>query len=160
MASEHNATILWQRGDQSFIDKKFSRAHVWRFDDGCEVAGSCPPSKLIPPPMSKPDAVDPEEGLVASLSACHMLFFLGFAAKGGYRIDVYEDHAVGVLGKNESGKTYMERITLRPAVTFSGDKKPDAEAIAELHRRAHAECLIGNSLRSTIVIDPSEPQFA
>lgn len=159
MSSEHMATVIWKRGEQSFLDKKYSRAHVWRFDDGCEVAGSCPPSKFIPPPMAKPDAVDPEEGLVASLSACHMLFFLAFAAKAGYRIDHYEDNAVGVLGKNERGKTYMERITLRPAVTFSGDIKPDAAAVSELHHRAHDECFIANSLRSEIVIEPPAPQF-
>lgn len=159
MASEHYATVIWGRGEQNFLDKKYSRQHVWRFDDGCEVAGSCPPSKLIPVPMARPDAVDPEEGLVASLSACHMLFFLALAAKAGYRIDRYEDEAVGVLGKNERGKTYMERITLRPAITFSGDKLPDASAVDELHQRAHAECFIANSLRSEIVIDPPAPQF-
>lgn len=159
MANEHNATVIWGRHDQNFLDKKYSRAHVWRFDEGYEVAGSCPPSKLIPVPMAKADAIDPEEGLVASVSACHLLFFLAFAAKAGYRIEHYEDQAFGVLGKNERGKTYMERITLRPAVTFSGEKKPDAAAIADLHHRAHEECFIANSLRSDVVLDPTEPQF-
>lgn len=158
--SEHKATVIWQRGDQHFLDKKYSRAHLWRFDDGCEVPGSCPPSTLIPAPLARPDAVDPEEALVASLSACHMLFFLAFSAKEGYRIDAYADEASGVLGKNERGKTFMERITLRPGVTFSGDKKPTPEAIERLHHRAHEECFIANSILSTIVIDPPTPTFA
>lgn len=157
--NEHKATILWERGDQHFLDKKYSRAHLWRFDDGCEVPGSCPPSKMIPAPLAKPDAVDPEEALVASLSACHMLFFLALAAKDGYRIDVYADEASGVLGKNERGKTFMERITLRPAVTFSGDKTPTREQIDQLHHRAHEECFIANSIRSTILIEPPAPVF-
>lgn len=157
--SEHKATVLWERGEQHFLDKKYSRAHVWRFDDGCEVPGSCPPSKLIPVPLAKPDAVDPEEGLIASLSACHMLFFLAFAARDGYRVDAYADEASGMLGKNERGKTYMERITLRPAVTFSGDKKPTAEQVDILHHRAHEECFIANTIRSTIAIEPPAPTF-
>lgn len=159
MAGEHNATVAWERGDQHFLDKKYSRAHVWRFDDGCEVPGSCPPSKLIPVPMAKADAVDPEEALVASLSACHMLFFLAFAAKAGYRVDAYVDEATGVLGKNERGRTFMERITLRPNVTFSGDTQPTLDAIDKLHHDAHEQCFIANSLRSEIVIDPPAPQF-
>ncbi|MCB1506817.1 MAG: OsmC family protein [Hyphomicrobiaceae bacterium] len=160
MTAEHKATVVWQRGEQPFLDKKYSRAHVWRFDDGCEVAGSCPPSKLIPVPLAKPDAVDPEEGLVASLSACQMLFFLALSAREGFRVDAYEDEATGVLGKNERGKTYMERITLRPKVTFSGDKKPSPEQIAALHERAHGECFIANTIRSEIVIDPPPPIMA
>lgn len=159
MAGEHSATIVWERGDQHFLDKKYSRAHVWRFDDGCEVPGSCPPSKLIPVPMARADAVDPEEGLVASLSACHMLFFLALAAKAGFRVDSYVDDAVGVLGKTERGRTFMERITLRPKVTFSGETTPDQAAIDELHHTAHEHCFIANSLRSEIVIDPPAPQF-
>ncbi|MFV0368842.1 MAG: OsmC family protein [Hyphomicrobiaceae bacterium] len=157
MAGEHRATIVWQRGDQDFLDKKYSRAHTWRFDDGCEVPGSCPPSKLIPVPMARPDAVDPEEGLVASLSACHMLFFLAFAAKAGYRVDSYVDDAIGVLGKNERGRTYMERITLRPQVTFSGETEPDQAAIDDMHNRAHDQCFIANSLRGEIIIAPPPP---
>ncbi len=160
MAGEHTATILWQRGAQDFLDKKYSREHIWRFDDGCEVPGSCPPSKLIPPPMARPDAVDPEEGLVASLSACHMIYFLAFAAKAGFRVDSYVDEAVGVLGKNERGRTFMERITLRPKVVFSGSTKPDQAALDELHKRAHDQCIIANSLRSDVIVAPPPPTFA
>lgn len=159
MAGEHTATVTWTRGDQDFLDKKYSRAHVWRFDDGCEVPGSCPPSKLIPVPLARPDAVDPEEGLVAALAACHMLFFLALSAKAGFRIDSYSDDAIGMLGKNERGKTFMERITLRPKVVFSGDARPDQAAVDDLHHRAHRECFIANTLRSEIIIDPPAPDF-
>ena len=160
MSGEHKATVIWKRGEQHFLDKKYSREHVWRFDDGCEIPGSCPPSKFVPVPLARPDAVDPEEGLIASLSACHMLFFLAFAAKAGFRVDSYEDSIVGQMGKNERGRTYMERITLRPKVTFSGDVKPSAEAVSKLHNDAHEQCFIANTLRSEIVIDPPAPQFA
>jgi organic hydroperoxide reductase OsmC/OhrA len=152
--SEHKATIVWERGEQPFLDKKYARAHEWRFDEGLVVPGSCPPSKMIPVPLAKPDAVDPEEALVASLSACHMLFFLAFAAREGFRVDSYVDEATGELGKNERGKTWMSRITLRPSVTFSGDKTPTPENCDELHHRAHGECFIANSIRSEVVVAP------
>jgi organic hydroperoxide reductase OsmC/OhrA len=159
MAGAQTATVIWERGDDHLLNKRYSRAHVWRFDYGCEVPGSCPPSKLIPVPLAKPDAVDPGEGHLASLSACHMLFFLAFAAKDGYRVDFYVDEAEGVLGKNERGRLFMERITLRPDVTFSGETIPAADAIDQLHHEAHEQCFIANSLRSEIVFDPPPLKF-
>ncbi len=157
MSTEHTATVIWQRGDQPFLDKKYSRGHTWRFDGGIEVPGSSAPSRLVPIPFSKPDAVDPEEALVAALSSCHMLFFLAFAANAGFRVDAYEDDAVGVLDKNDKGKFYMARVTLRPRVTFSGDIKPTAEDVAGLHERSHHECYVANSMRGEVLIEPPPP---
>jgi hypothetical protein len=53
-----------------------------------------------------------------------MLFFLGFAAKAGFAVDKYEDAAIGVMTKNEHGKLFISKITLNPAVTFSGTCSP------------------------------------
>ena len=53
-------------------------------------------------PLSRADAVDPEEMLVASLSSCHMLSFLDFARRAGFVIDSYVDHAEGVMGKDDA----------------------------------------------------------
>jgi organic hydroperoxide reductase OsmC/OhrA len=158
--SEHLATVEWSRGDQDFTGNRYSRAHDWRFDGGAVVRGSSAPTS-VPEPMSDPAAVDPEEALVAALGSCHMLFFLAFAAKGGFTVDSYRDEAVGVLGRDERGKTSITTITLRPAVVFSGDNRPDAAAIDALHHRAHDACYIANSLRAEVVIeprqDPAEP---
>ena len=52
--------------------------------------------------MSRADAADPEEMLVASVSACHMLFFLDFARRDGLTIDRYEDEAIGVMAQGRS----------------------------------------------------------
>lgn len=152
--SEHLATIEWSRGDQPFLDKRYARAHDWRFDGGAEVRGSSAPSDLVPPPLSDPAAVDPEEALVAALSSCHMLFFLAFAAKGGFTVDRYRDEAVGVLGRDERGKTSITSVALRPAVAFSGDNRPDAAAVDALHHRAHEACYIANSIRAEVTIEP------
>ena len=158
MAHDYTATIRWQRGAQPFTDRKYSRAHDWVFD-GLTVPGSSAPS-VVKVPMSREDAVDPEEALVAALSSCHMLFFLEFAARDGFRIDDYRDEAVGTMGKNAAGKVLMTKVALSPHIVFSGDTRPTAADIARLHHRAHEECYIANSVRSEIVIAEIPPVFA
>ncbi|CAL1690118.1 hypothetical protein MMB232_00239 [Brevundimonas subvibrioides] len=150
--SEHVATIDWSRGDQPFADNRYSRAHDWTFDGGAVVRGSSAPSSVAVP-MSDPAAVDPEEAFVAALSSCHMLFFLAFAAKAGFVVDRYRDAAIGVLGRDDRGRTSMTVVTLRPEVVFSG-AGPDAAALADLHHRAHEACYIANSVRAEVRVEP------
>jgi organic hydroperoxide reductase OsmC/OhrA len=151
MAHEYRATVRWKRDGAAFTDQKYSRGHLWRFDGGVEVPASSAPSS-VPLPYSRADAVDPEEAFVASLSSCHMLFFLFLAAKAGFVVDFYEDNAVGVMAKNERGKLYVSKVTLDPKIAFAGDKRPSPEEIAELHRRSHEECFIANSVRTEVVL--------
>jgi organic hydroperoxide reductase OsmC/OhrA len=152
--SEHAATIAWSRGDQTFADNLYSRAHDWLFDGGTVVRGSSAPSSVAAP-MSDLTAVDPEEALVAALSSCHMLFFLAFARKDGFVVDSYRDAATGLLGRDDRGKTSMTVITLRPAVVFSGEARPDSAALEALHHRAHEACYIASSIRAEVRIEPA-----
>lgn len=158
MAHEYIAKVSWSRGDEPFTDNKYSRGHLWTFDGGISVPGSSAPSSV--PLYSKADAVDPEEALVVSVSSCHMLFFLAFCALKGFRVDSYIDDAVGTMTKNERGKLYISHVALKPVITFSGEKKPDAETIAHLHHRAHEECYIANSLRADVELIPTDPIYA
>jgi organic hydroperoxide reductase OsmC/OhrA len=151
MPHEYKATVLWARDGAAFTDQKYSRGHVWRFDGGVEVPASSAPSS-VPLPYSRADAVDPEEAFVAALSSCHMLFFLWLAAKAGFVVDAYEDHARGVMTRDERGKLFVSKVTLDPRIAFSGDKRPSSEEIAELHHRSHEECFIENSVRSEVVV--------
>lgn len=149
--SEHTATIVWERGEQDFASNRYSRRHDWRFDGGAVVPGSSAPSS-VPEPMSDPAAVDPEEAIVAALSSCHMLFFLALAAKAGFTVDRYEDQAIGTLGKRSDGRMGMTGVELRPAISFAGDRHPDAEELARLHHDAHERCYIANSVNFDIVV--------
>jgi len=158
MAHEYKATIHWQRGTQPFTDRKYGRGHDWRFD-GLTVAGSSSPA-VVKVPLSREDAIDPEEALVAALSSCHMLFFLEFAAKAGFRIDDYRDDAVGIMGKSPAGRIMMTTATLSPNVVFSGDKRPSPADVADLHHRSHEACYIANSFRGEVVIAVIPPVFA
>ncbi len=152
MAHTHEARVLWERGDAAFTDGRYSRGHRWIFD-GAEVPASSSPT-VVPPPWSREDAVDPEEAYVASLSGCHMLFFLALAAKAGLVVDAYDDRASGVMERNARGKLFVSRVTLRPAVAFSGGAPPSPEAVEALHHRAHEECFIASSVLTEVIVEP------
>ena len=102
--SEYSAVIKWQRNlSESFVDNEYSRGHHWQFDGGVTVPASSSPH-VVPLPYSVEANVDPEEAFVASLSSCHMLFFLSIAAKRRLVVESYEDNAVGVMEENDEGK--------------------------------------------------------
>jgi organic hydroperoxide reductase OsmC/OhrA len=154
MAHEYTATVSWRRGSsEPFTDNKYSRAHTWTFDGGVTMPASSSPLS-VRLPLSRADAVDPEEAMVASLSSCHMLTFLYLAAKQGHVIESYEDAAVGIMSKNERGKLFISKVTLRPRIVFSGPKQPSAAELAQLHHHAHEECYIANSVRTEVVVEP------
>lgn len=154
--SEHGAQVFWQRGDQDFLGNTYSRRHLWRFDGGLEVPGSSSP-QVVPLPMSDATAVDPEEAFVASLASCHMLWFLSIAAKKRFCVDSYHDSASGLMRANSAGKHYIALVTLRPAVTFSGERLPSREQIEQMHHLAHEECFIANSVKSELRCEPRFP---
>ena len=153
--SEYTATILWQRGDQSFTDNRYTRRHTMAFDGGVVVPGSSSPHS-VPLPYSDASAVDPEEAFVAALSSCHMLTFLYLAAKSGWVVDRYRDDAVGTMARNVEGRLAMTLVTLRPAVAYGGDRRPDAAEQARLHHAAHEQCYIANSVKSEVRCEPVE----
>jgi len=148
----YTATVAWERGAATFTDNRYPRAHRWSFDGGLVVPASSSP-QVVPVPLSDPAAVDPEEAFIASLSSCHMLYFLFFAAKRGFVVDSYLDQPTGHMAKNEEGRTAMTRIVLKPQIQFSGGKLPTETELKELHDQAHHECFIANSVRTVVTVE-------
>jgi organic hydroperoxide reductase OsmC/OhrA len=146
--STYTATIRWDRDGATYTDGRYSRAHEWAFDGGTVVAASSSPH-VVPLPMSDESGIDPEEAFVASLSSCHMLFFLDLARRAGFVVDSYVDEAEGVMEKNDEGRMAMTRVTLCPRVGWNGEA-PDERAIAELHHQAHDACFIANSVKTDV----------
>lgn len=154
--SNYQATIHWERqADEPFTDNAYSRGHTWEFDGGVRVPASSSPD-IVPLPYSVAENVDPEEAFIAALSSCHMLFFLAFAAKKGWVVDHYVDHAIGVLGKDAHGNMAMTQVTLKPHVTFAAATSPAASDIAATHHLAHKKCFIANSVKTHILIELGE----
>ncbi|UIJ42719.1 OsmC family protein [Vibrio kanaloae] len=151
--SEYGAVIRWQKEeDETFSDNQYSRSHTWEFDGGVTVPASSSPH-VVPLPLSVAENVDPEEAFIAALSSCHMLTFLGIAAKQKYVIGSYVDDAVGVLEEDESGRSSVTKVTLRPEIVFLGTKQPTAKQIQKLHHLAHKNCFIANSVKTDIVVE-------
>ena len=151
----YTATLTWVRGEDTFADGKYSRAHEIAFDGGVTMPASSSPH-VVKLPLSREDAVDPEEMLVASLSSCHMLFFLDFARRGGFVVDAYVDQAEGVMGKDERGRIAMTQVKLNPQIAWGGEKQPAPEELRELHHKAHEACFIANSFRGDIAFGGGE----
>lgn len=148
--ADYLATVEW-RSDGGFREGRYSRAHSLGFDGGAVIRGSSSPH-VVAPPMSDPAGVDPEEALVASVSACHMLWFLHVARDSGLDVAAYRDQARGTMAKDDRGRMAMTRIVLRPEIEFSG-VAPDSGALERLHHDAHERCFIANSLRTEIVVE-------
>ena len=144
--SEHVVDVSWSRGEHEFTYQTYNRDHEWRFDGGVTVPGSANPAYL-----GNPGPVDPEEAFIASLSSCHMLTFLAIAAKKRLVVDAYDDHAVGVMAKNERGRIAITQVTLHPKIVFAGEQ-PDAVTLERIHHRAHEECFIANSVTTEIIV--------
>jgi organic hydroperoxide reductase OsmC/OhrA len=149
---EYTAAVVWRlAGEEDFARGRYSRGHAWRFDGGIEVPASASPS-VVPAPWSREDAVDPEEAFIASLSSCHMLFFLDFARRAGIVVESYEDEAVGTMERIAPGRMAMTRVMLRPRIVFVGEA-PGQAALDDLHHKAHEACFIANSVKTEITIE-------
>ena len=144
--SEHRATVEWRRNGAEFKYETYPRNHELRFDAVSVRAAAAPEN--IPATAASAAGVDPEQAFVGALSSCHMLWFLHLACQRKLVVDRYVDHAVGILDK-----TWVSKVTLRPEVSFSG-QKPTQEEHEALHEQAHKKCFIANSVKSAVRIEP------
>lgn len=149
--SKHSATIRWKNHGPDFLRRQYSREHAWHFDGGVVIPAS-PSPHIVPAPWSNAMSVDPEEAFIASVASCHMLWFLHIACDAGFEPESYEDAAEGVMTKNEAGKLWISRVTLRPEILWKGSHAPTNTEIDHLHHLAHEECFIANSIRTEVVI--------
>jgi organic hydroperoxide reductase OsmC/OhrA len=133
----HRARVLWDCKDNDV------RAHT------VELAGQRVAASSAPEFGGNPEKADPEEMFVASLSSCHMLWFLALARAEGVKVTSYEDEPVGTLDG-----TRFTGVVLRPQVAFDSDL--DDEQVGSLHHRAHERCFIANSVSCPVEVEPRE----
>jgi organic hydroperoxide reductase OsmC/OhrA len=105
-----------------------------------------PPIPGSSDPAFRGDAArwNPEELLVASLSACHKLWYLHLCAEAGVRVMEYVDEAEGVMEETLDGSGRFLKVTLKPRVVVASGS--DIELARSLHGTAHAKCFIANSV--------------
>ena len=145
--SQHEAAIQWQRAPHPLDERTYSRNHVASLNGEQSVNVSASVDY-----KGDPTSADPEQMLVSAVASCHMLTFLAIADFQKYRVEQYQDNAVGYLEKAEGGGMAITRIELSPRITFGGEKKPDAAALGRLHAGAHKNCFIGNSITAKVTV--------
>jgi organic hydroperoxide reductase OsmC/OhrA len=133
--SLHRARVSWD------ADRDDLRAHT------VELAGQRLAASSAVEFGGNPDKADPEEMFVASLSSCHMLWFLALARAERVRVTSYEDDPEGTLDGSR-----FTRIVLRPRVAF--DRDLDRQQVESLHHRAHERCFIANSVSCPVEVEP------
>jgi organic hydroperoxide reductase OsmC/OhrA len=149
--SEYQATVEWQLQGE-FKYATYSRAHVVDFGHGVHLPGNAAPWN-VPKTVPWAPGADPEQLFVASLSTCHMLWFLHLAHDAKFTVERYRDEASGILEKNAEGRHAMTRVTLKPAVMFSGTRPTPAQ-LARLHEQTHERCFIANSVKTEVIVEP------
>lgn len=127
--------------------RAYSRAHEISAEGKPVLPGSSDPAF-----RGDPSRYNPEEMLVASLSACHMLWYLHLCADAGIVVTGYVDRAEGSLAATPDGGGRFSEVVLRPLVTIRG--AADQELAASLHERAHERCFIASSVNFPVRCEP------
>lgn len=126
----------------------YGRNHQLLADGKPMIEGSADPSF-----HGDPTRWNPEELLLASLSACHKLWYLGLCAGAGIVVTAYEDDAEGIMAEHDTGYGEFESAILRPRITLAGGSH--LAKAQELHRKAHEHCFIARSVNFPVTYEPS-----
>jgi organic hydroperoxide reductase OsmC/OhrA len=146
--SDLSIQLHWQRAEPVLQTGQYSNAHTVQFNGTYDVQVDAAPDW-----GGDPGNTNPEQALASALSSCHMMTFLALAAKAGWPVAGYHDHAVAHLGKNPRGQMSVTRIDLHPVVRFdTGFDLPDGE-LETMHDRAHRYCFIANTLADSVEIN-------
>ena len=136
----YRARVVWEgnTGEGTARYTGYGRDHRIEIDGKPDLAGSADAA-------FRGDATrhNPEDLLVAALSACHMLAYLALCARGGVRVIAYEDRAEGVMRETPGGGGRFHEVTLHPIVTIDGEAQ--AALAEQLHETAHERCFIASS---------------
>lgn len=148
MSAQHNyqLTLKWtgNTGTGTSGYRAFERSHTIQADNKPEIAGSSDPSF-----RGDRSRYNPEELLVASLSSCHMLWYLHLCAEAGVIVTGYSDRAAGKMAENANGSGQFTEVTLSPEVTVSDISM--VEKANELHEKANEMCFIARSVNFPVL---------
>jgi organic hydroperoxide reductase OsmC/OhrA len=144
----YETLLRWSAGDSEGTKsyRTYSRNHAI-------AAGEKPPIDASSDPAFRGDAAryNPEELLVASLSSCHMLWYLHLCATNGITVVDYRDRATGTMEETGDGAGHFTRVVLHPTVKISGG---DPARALELHHDAHDLCFIARSVNFPVEAEP------
>ncbi|CAM05619.1 organic hydroperoxide reductase OsmC/OhrA [Saccharopolyspora erythraea NRRL 2338] len=151
MAKTHSyaATVTWtgNTGHGTASYRGYSRDHDVEIAGKPRLAGSADPAF-----RGDPARHNPEDLLVASLSECHLLWYLALCSAAGVVVTGYRDEASGTMVEDRESGGHFTEVVLRPQVTVSDESM--LSKAAELHQQAHAKCFIANSVNFPVRHEP------
>lgn len=144
----HAVRLTWtgNLGQGTSGYRAYDRAHEISAAGKPSIPGSSDPAF-----RGDPSRYNPEDLLVASLSACHMLWYLHLCADAKIIVTDYVDDAVGAMVETPDGGGHFEEVVLRPAVII---REGDAALATKLHGRAHHLCFIASSVNFPVRCEP------
>jgi organic hydroperoxide reductase OsmC/OhrA len=152
MAREHHYAVAveWtgNHGSGTSAYRAYGRDHVVSAPGKPAIAGSSDPA-------FRGDAArwNPEELLVASVSQCHMLWYLHLAAEAGIAVLDYRDAAEGVMIETADGGGGFAAVVLKPQILVAAGC--DRGQALALHEAAHEKCFIANSVKFPVRCEPN-----
>lgn len=132
-------------GTQSY--RSYERSHEIKVENKTAILGSSDPAF-----RGDKTKHNPEDLLLASLSACHMLWFLHFCSEAEVIVTAYTDHAVGTMAETSNGSGHFTEVILRPQVVVTHASMIDTANA--LHTKAHQYCFIANSVNFPVRHEP------
>lgn len=151
MGKEHRyqVTVEWtgNRGTGTSGYRAYGRDHRIAADGNPDIPGSSDPSFL-----GDPARWNPEELLLASIAACHKLWYLHLCSDAGVIVTAYRDEAVATMVEDSERGGWFTGATLRPHVTIAAGSDP--ELAMRLHHDANHKCFVANSLNFKVGHEP------
>ena len=144
---ELSINLKWDLAGKNFEPGKYSPDHMIFVNDDISM-----PSSAAPDYGGNKNSLNPEQGLAASISSCHMMTFLALAAKMKWPVINYKDKAVAFLGKNSKGKMCVTKIELNPQITFKNNFEVSKEEMIKMQDRSHRYCFVANSLSDEVEV--------
>lgn len=128
--------------------RSYERSHLISGQGKPDLLGTSDPAF-----RGDPSKYNPEELLLASLSACHMLWYLHLCAVSQIIVIEYSDQPKALMVVDPSGSGHFKEATLHPLVTITDPARLDQAK--QLHQPAHEKCFIANSVNFPVTIKPS-----
>ncbi len=146
---KYETTVRWigNKGPGTSAYRAYSRDHEIRSPGKPAIPGSSDPAF-----HGDGSRYNPEELMVASLSTCHMLWYLHLCAVNKVVVLDYEDSAQGTMEESADGGGQFLRVTLRPQIAVTAES--DLETAKRLHHDAHEKCFIARSVNFPVGCEP------
>lgn len=148
MAKEHiyKTDLVWtgNLGDGTRNYKGYSRSHEISVEGKPIIVGSSDPNF-----NGDASRYNPEEMFVASLSSCHLLWYLHLCSQAKIVVVDYKDKANGKMIETADGGGHFTEVVLEPRVLIT--EESDIEKANELHHKAHELCFIANSVNFPVL---------